>query len=167
MRYAATLHDKTYIIEINDERHITLDGVPYEVNFTNINNQPIFSLILGGQSYEALITPGEGDQWEVMLRGRQYAVEVEDERERRLRQMAGMGHGHGTGEFTLKAPMPGLVVNVLVSEGQEVRKGETLIILESMKMQNELKSNRPGKIASIKVQAGQGVEQNQPLVVVG
>jgi biotin carboxyl carrier protein len=62
--------------------------------------------------------------------------------------------------------MPGQIVTVPVSEGQAVHKGEILIVLESMKMQNELKSPRDGKIGRIKVKAGDNVEQNQVLLVV-
>ena len=60
--------------------------------------------------------------------------------------------------------MPGLVVAVSVNEGQQIEKGQVLVILESMKMQNELKSPRAGKVEHIKVKAGESVEQKQLLV---
>jgi biotin carboxyl carrier protein len=69
-------------------------------------------------------------------------------------------------EFNLKAPMPGLVVTVSVDEGQEVKKGDVLLILESMKMQNELKAPRDGVISRVKVKAGESVEQKQALLTV-
>ena len=71
-----------------------------------------------------------------------------------------------SGEFNLKAPMPGLIVAVPVAEGQPVKKGDNLVILESMKMQNELKSSREGVVTRVKVKAGDSVEQNQTLVTV-
>jgi len=71
-----------------------------------------------------------------------------------------------TGEFLLKAPMPGLVVSIPIEEGYEVKKGQVLLILESMKMQNELKSPRDGKVNRIKVKAGESVEQRQTLLSV-
>ena len=71
-----------------------------------------------------------------------------------------------SGEFILKAPMPGLVVAVPVGEGQEVKKGQVILILESMKMQNELKAPRDGVIQRIKVKAGESVEQKQTLLSV-
>jgi biotin carboxyl carrier protein len=70
------------------------------------------------------------------------------------------------GEYHLKAPMPGLVVTISVEEGQEVKKGQVLLILESMKMQNELKSPRDGVVNRIKVKAGESVEQKQALLSV-
>jgi biotin carboxyl carrier protein len=101
----------------------------------------------------------------VLIRGALYAVRVEDEREKRLRAAAG-GHAHIAGEYNLKAPMPGLIVSVPVSEGQTVQKGDILVILESMKMQNELKSQHTGTVTRVRVQAQQSVEQNQVLVTV-
>ena len=69
-----------------------------------------------------------------------------------------------SGEFHLKSPMPGLVVTIPVAEGQEVKKGQVLLILESMKMQNELKSPRAGTIGRIRVKSGESVEQKQTLL---
>ena len=69
-----------------------------------------------------------------------------------------------TGEFLLKAPMPGLVVSIPVNEGQAVGKGDVLVILESMKMQNELKAPRPGTVGRIRIEIGASVEQKQTLL---
>jgi acetyl-CoA/propionyl-CoA carboxylase biotin carboxyl carrier protein len=80
-----------------------------------------------------------------------------------LRPSAGED-GPGSGEFTLKAPMPGLVVSTPVEDGQAVAKGEVLIVLESMKMQNELKAPRAGTVSRLRVQAGDRVEQHSPLL---
>ncbi|MCW5887251.1 MAG: DUF2118 domain-containing protein, partial [Anaerolineales bacterium] len=76
---------------------------------------------------------------------------------------AGGGSADG-GEFVLKAPMPGLIVKVAVNEGDEVKKGDVLVILESMKMQNELKSPRDGKVSRVQVKAGDSVEQRTNMV---
>ena len=121
-------------------------------------------MILDGRSYESFVYQGEED-WDVLLRGRQYQVKVEDEREKRLKAAAGGGVAEG-GEFHLKAPMPGLVVAILVEEGQPVQKGQVMLILESMKMQNELKAPRDGTIGRIRVKAGESVEQKQAMLSV-
>ena len=71
-----------------------------------------------------------------------------------------------TGEFHLRAPMPGLVVAMPVTEGQEVKKGQVILILESMKMQNELRSPRDGVMGRIRVKVGESVEQKQTLLSV-
>lgn len=164
MKYIATIDEKEYIVELLDEKRVTIDGKMYEVDFEAVSGQPVYSLIVGGKSHEAYIQEGEED-WQVLLRGRLYPVKVEDEREKRLRAAAGGGVAEG-GEYHLKAPMPGLVVSIAVDEGQEVKKGQVLLILESMKMQNELKSPRDGVVNRIKVKAGESVEQKQALLSV-
>jgi biotin carboxyl carrier protein len=165
MKYATTINDKTYLIEINDDRRILVDGVEHPVDFNTVSGQPVYSLILDGHSYEAYVQETE-EGWQVLLRGDLYTVNVEDEREKRLRAAAGANLGSGSGEFNLKAPMPGLIVAVSVTEGQAVQKGDILIILESMKMQNELKCPRDGTVTRVKVKARDSVEHNQVLVTV-
>jgi acetyl/propionyl-CoA carboxylase alpha subunit len=166
MNYATTINDQTYLIEINDDQHVTVNGVTYQVDCESVNDQTVYSLVINGHSYEAFVSEGEAaPDWDVLIRGALYAVRVEDEREKRLRAAAG-AHSHATGEYNLKAPMPGLIVSVPVSEGQTVQKGDILVILESMKMQNELKSQRAGTVTRVRVQPQQSVEQNQILVTV-
>ena len=97
--------------------------------------------------------------------GRQFPVVVEDEREKRLRAAAG-GSVSETGEFHLRSPMPGMVVSIPVAEGQKIEKGDVLLILESMKMQNELKAPRAGTVGRIRVKPGESVEQRQILLSV-
>lgn len=162
MKYVTTVDEKEFEIEIVDEHHIRVGDRLLPVNIESVSGQPVFSLILDGKSYESYVYQNE-DEWEVLLRGRQYQVNVEDEREKRLKAAAGGGVAEG-GEFHLKAPMPGLVVTIPVAEGQEVKKGQVLIILESMKMQNELKSPRDGVVDRVRVKAGESVEQKQTLL---
>ena len=164
MKYITTVDDQQFEIEVVDEHHIRIGDRLLQVDFESVSGQPVFSLILDGRSYESFVYQGEED-WDVLLRGRQYQVKVEDEREKRLRAAAGGGIAEG-GEFHLKAPMPGLVVAILVEEGQDVKKGQVLLILESMKMQNELKAPRDGVIGRIRVKAGESVEQKQAMLSV-
>lgn len=164
MRYITTVEDKQFLVEIIDEKHVSVDGKVYEVDFESVSGQPVYSLIVDGRSHEGYVAPGD-DNWQVLLRGRLYPITVEDEREKRLRSAAGGGVAEG-GEFHLRAPMPGLAVAILVEEGQTVKKGQVLLILESMKMQNELKSPRDGTVGRIRVKAGETVEQKQTLLSV-
>lgn len=164
MKYITTVEGKQYLVEIIDDKHVSVDGKVYEVDFESVSGQPVYSLIVDGKSHEGYAAPGE-DNWQILLRGRLYPITVEDEREKRLRSAAGGGVAE-TGEFHLKAPMPGLVVAIHVAEGQEVKKGQVLLILESMKMQNELKAPRDGKIGRVRVKAGETVEQKQTLLSV-
>src|SRR6266511_4316903 len=162
MKYITTVEDKQFLVEIIDEKHVSVDGKVYEVAFESVSGQPVYSLIVDGKSHEAYVAPGDHD-WEVMIRGRFYPVTVEDGREKRLRRAAGGGVAE-TGEFHLRAPMPCLVVAILVEEGQAIKKGQVLLILESMKMQNELKSSRDGIIGRLRVKPGETVEEKKTLL---
>jgi len=164
MKYITTVNDKEFNVEIVDEKYILVNGKRMEVDFESVSGQPVFSLLIGGKSYEAYVNPGE-ENWEVLLRGRLYAAKVEDEREKRLRAAAGGKAAEG-GEYHLKAPMPGLIVAIPVSEGQKIEKGQVLVILESMKMQNELKSPKAGTVSRVKVKAGDRVEQKTTMISV-
>ena len=165
MRYIATIDEREFIVEILDDQKITIDGATYSIDFESVGNQPVFSLLIDGKSYEGLIYPSD-DEWQVLLHGALYTLQIEDERERRLRA-AGGGELAEKSEYHLKAPMPGLVVDILVDSGQAVEKGDVLVILESMKMQNELKSPRAGPVSRIRVEVGDTVAQKQTLLTVG
>ena len=164
MKYITTIDDKEVLVEIIDDSHVSIDGKIVEVDFESVQSQPVFSLIVDGKSYEAYVYEGEEDL-EILLKGRLYHSRVEDERERRLRAASG-GGVVDSGTFHLKAPMPGLVVSISVEEGQEVKKGDVLLILESMKMQNELKAPRDGVVGRILVAGGDSVEQRQKMLSV-
>jgi biotin carboxyl carrier protein len=162
MKYITTVEGKEYQVEVLDEKHVSVDGKVYKIDFESVSGQPVFSMLVDGRSFESYVYPGD-EEWQVLLRGRLYQVNVEDEREKRLRAAAGGRVAEGV-EFHLKAPMPGLIVSINVGEGDEVKKGQVLLILESMKMQNELKAPRDGKVNRIRVKPGESVEQKQTLL---
>lgn len=164
MKYVAVINERQFVVEIVDEKHVILDGQPVEIDFQSVHGQPVYSLLIEGRSYEAYVNESD-DLWQVLLLGDLYTAHVEDEREKRLRAAAGVTAGAG-GEFHLKAPMPGLVVSIPVKEGQAVEKGDVLVILESMKMQNELRSPKEGTVARIKVKVGDSVEGKATLLSV-
>ena len=163
MKYITTINDKEFILEIIDEKHVTINGKILEVDFESVSGQPVYSLIIDGKSYEGYVYQDE-ENWQVLLHGRLYQATVEDEREKRLRATG--GGVTEDGEFHLKAPMPGLVVAIPIIEGEHVHKGQVLLILESMKMQNELKSPKDGTIHRIRVKPGETVVQKQALLSV-
>ncbi len=164
MKYITTTAEREFIIEILDDNHVALNGVVYEVDFEVASEQTIYSLLVNNRSFEGSVYQSD-DGWQVLLHGTQYVLQVEDEREKRLHASMG-GEHHVNIDFHLRAPMPGLVIAVPISEGQVVQKGDVLIILESMKMQNEIKSPRAGKISRIRVKPGDRVEHKETLLSV-
>jgi biotin carboxyl carrier protein len=162
MKYITNIEDRQFEIEINSDFEIMVDGKQIAVDFQSVADQPVYSIILDGASYEASVhTTETGIQ--VLLHGKLYDAKVEDERQRRLRQSSG-GPMVQSGELNILAPMPGLVVAVPVEDDQDVEKGDNLIILESMKMQNEIKAPRSGKVMRVRVRSGDSVDQNQVLI---
>jgi biotin carboxyl carrier protein len=164
MRYEVTIDDQIYLIEISEEGHIKLDGREVEIDFAQIGSSGLFSLLVDNESFEALVETREG-HWQVLLGGDLYDVEVIDERARLLRARAALTVPD-SGEVKIKAPMPGMVVALSVEVDQEVAAGDNVVILESMKMENELKAPRGGLVKQINVQTGDSVEKNQTLVII-
>lgn len=163
MKYYATIGDQKFEVEIKADQQIEVNDQNLIADFKSVGDQPVYSLILDGDSYEASIsTTDMGKQ--VLLLGQLFEVQVEDERQQRLRQTSS-GPEIRSGELQIHAPMPGIVVNIPVEEEQDVIQGENLIILESMKMQNEIKAPRDGTVLRIRVSTGESVNQNQILVV--
>ncbi len=102
--------------------------------------------------------------WEIHHRGRSYQVEVADERSWRVRQAQGDRATAAAGLEPLRAPMPGLVLRVDVEKGQEVAAGQGLLIVEAMKMENELRAGAAGRVRRVHVAAGASVGRGDLLV---
>lgn len=163
MKYITEVDGQSFEIELNRETEIMVDGETRTIDFHYGESHGVYSLIIDNQSYEVIVEERDG-KYQVLIHGVLYEVLVEDERARRL---AAAGGGiRGGGDNAIRSPMPGLIVDVVVSEGDSVAAGQTIVILESMKMQNELKAIADGVVAKVNVSAGENVEQNKELVVI-
>ena len=164
MKYIAEVDELEFPIEILDEHHIRYGNDILEVDFNKVNGQPLYSLLVNGESFEGYVYPDE-HSWRVLMLGHSYQVRIEDAREKRLKMAESLGTGVEK-EFILKSPMPGLIISVPVLEDQRVEKNQILIILESMKMQNELRSPSKGIISRVRVKSGEQVQQKQVLLTI-
>lgn len=147
-----------------------------------------FTVVVGERvhSVEAVQLPGREGLWSLIVDGAQHEVAVAEEGRDRYRVSSSTGlhrvaitdplthlareaHGAaaGSGTRTVEAYMPGRVVAVLVKEGEEVRAGQGVVVLEAMKMQNEIAPDHPGQVTKIHVQEGQAVEGGDPLFDLG
>jgi biotin carboxyl carrier protein len=117
-----------------------------------------WSILIDGRSYTVSLL-GDG---EVSVNGRAFRVQVFDPRSLRGRKAAGVSEGRQT----VAAPMPGRVIRVLVEPGQQVEAGQGLIVVEAMKMQNEMKSPHAGRVVEVKAVAGATVSAGDVLVVI-
>jgi len=162
MRYFVTIRDQVLEVEVDGDR-VLLDGAPLDAHLLPATASGVRSLRLGHRSHA--LVPGErrGDVRTLHLDGERFSLEVVDERTRRIREMSGAAAG-AAGPRPLKAPMPGLVVKVDVSPGDVVTRGQGLVIVEAMKMENELKAEVDAVVARVMVGAGEAVEKDQVLV---
>lgn len=162
MKYYVTIRGKEVGVEVDGER-VTIDGEMVLAHLVPVPGTPLWHLRIGAESHALVMRRGERGEWHVWEAGSTDLAEVVDERTRHIRSLTG-DTGGNAGPPHLKAPMPGLVVRVTVTDGQLVQAGEGLIVLEAMKMENELRSPAAGTVAAIRVVPGQAVEKGQVLI---
>ncbi len=174
MRYSVRIHDQPHTIAIEEDAqgqlNIQVDDQPISVHTVRLGTDRL-SVLIGDYSYDLFTRPVPSDnpddtqRYEVVLDGQVFSVDLVDERRRAL---GGLARGRReTGMVTLKAPMPGLVAAVLVAAGDQVEHGQRLVILEAMKMRNDLTAPRAGVIQQVVTAEGAAVNQGQPLLVIG
>jgi len=163
MLFDATIDGRTVRVEVRarEGRYaVTVDGRLLEVDHQEAG--PHFaSLIIGGKSYEAGLEK-RPDGYNVVLAEDALYVELRGA----SRAAAAPARKADAGPARVLAPMPGRLVRVLVEPGQEVREGDGLVVVEAMKMENELRSPRAGRVAQVPVREGQAVDTGALLVVV-
>ena len=164
MKYFAGVGDHTLEIEITEDG-VVVDGEPITVDLRQSGVSQLYSLLLDGASFEMIIEETQ-QSFDVTLRGEPFRVQVEDERTRRLHG-GRQGPALPPGDLTIRAPIPGLIVKVMAQDGDEIVEDQPLMILEAMKMENEVRAVRSGVVRKVEVSAGQSVEQDAVLIVIG
>ena len=184
MGYIASIHDNDYTIETGangQQRQIIFDGAPHEIDWRQI--APLaadtqgriaqggrYTLLIQGRSYEvfarrlATLDEQDGTTYEILLAGQRFEVHVEDERARTL--LGSLQKTREVGEIKVRAPMPGLVLAIPKAAGETVERGETVVVLEAMKMENDLATPHSGTIKEILASQGQTVNQGDVLLVI-
>lgn len=164
MKYVVTLSGTTHEITIDGDQ-VTVDGAPARAHLDMVHGTPVCHLVLDGRSHTFAVSAGAGGgRWTLLDHGEAVEVEVLDERTRHIRSLVGAGKAQAGGG-TVKAPMPGLVVKVLIEPGAAVTPGQGLVVLEAMKMENEIKATAAGVVDTVPVRPGQAVEKGAALVI--
>ena len=124
-----------------------------------------FHVIKDNKGYNAMLVNFNAEEKTMVINvnGNDYEISIKDRNDLLLQQLGIASKTSSVIQF-IKAPMPGLIINVSVSEGTEVKKGDTLLILEAMKMENVIKSPRDGKVKKVNVQLKQAMEKNQVML---
>jgi biotin carboxyl carrier protein len=166
MAYVAKLGDQNYRVEIEETAksvyRVSVDGNEFIVDGKK-TGRTNYSLIVDNRSFEIEVDNTD-DEYRVLVDGRTYRIRLVDERRMRL---GGAQSGlELQGRQSVSVPMPGKVIAVLVAEGDSVEKGQGLVIVEAMKMENEVRSPIAGEVKDIKVKAGETVEGGALLLVV-
>jgi acetyl/propionyl-CoA carboxylase alpha subunit len=140
-----------------------LDEKEYELDLVKEENG--FHLIKDHKSYEVSVVKAdfEDKNFEIVINGHSYQLEAQDQFDLLLKEL-GMENLNASAINNLKAPMPGLVLSIEVEEGQEIKKGDPLVVLEAMKMENVLKAAQDATVKSISAKKGAAVEKNQMLI---
>lgn len=140
---------------------VDLGGKSLEVDVSQLS-EDAFSLILGGRSHDVSVSPNAGG-FQVVVDGESFQVSLVDPRRE---GPSASGRTEAAGPVAVSAPMPGKVVRILTAVGEEVRQGQGLVVVEAMKMQNELGSPKSGRVRAVRVAEGQAVDSGEPLVLV-
>ena len=163
MKYEVLLAGKTRVVELtrqNDAWKISLDGNTLDANAVEVAPN-IFSVLLSGDSHQIRIAPRPDGTLTLYTGLAEYHVEVSDPRSWRGRRQ---GAVEAEGRQQITAPMPGKVVRLLVKQGDSVEAGQGLLVIEAMKMQNEIRSPKSGKIEKLFAQEGQPVNAGEVLL---
>ncbi len=142
----------------------SLNGKPVDWDMIEIRGYT-FHIISNNKSYNATLVSFNAEEKIMTLNvnGNDYEVSIKDKTDLLLQQL-GINSKSSSSVQSIKAPMPGLIISVSVKAGDEVKKGDLLLILEAMKMENAIKSPRDGKIRQVNIELKQPVEKNQTLI---
>jgi pyruvate carboxylase subunit B len=163
MKYLVSIAGRTFEVGIDGDR-VSVNGATRRAELRNIPGTPIRNLLVEGSSWIVPMEPAGGrGRWLLQRWGERFEVEVLDERTHHIQSLIGASR-EARGPASLRAPMPGLVVRILVEPGEAVAAGQGLVVLEAMKMENELKAPAAAVVESIAVTAGQAVEKGAVVI---
>jgi biotin carboxyl carrier protein len=165
MTYDIIVDGKTHRVEVTRGENLwscRVDGQEMEVDAA-LTARDVLSVLIGGKAYEIKREQSLQGDVHMVIGSARYAVEVQDPRSLRTRRGVA---GADVGPQKIRAAMPGKIVRVLVAEGSEVKAGEGVIVMEAMKMQNEMKSPKDGKVQKILTAEGSTVNAGDTLAVI-
>lgn len=163
MKYEVEIEGRPVTVEIDQRDSILkaiVDGRVYQLNVASPEGG-VYTFLQDDTVYEARVFEFGQDSLRVEMKGRLFTIKIIDRKHRRPAAEHGI-----EGRQNLIAPMPGKLVRVLVAAGDEVTLGQGIVVVEAMKMQNEIKSPKAGRVVEIRVNEGATVDANQVLAVV-
>jgi biotin carboxyl carrier protein len=163
MKYFVRIGDAEHEVAIDGER-ITLGGEESKGHVAEIERTPIRMVTLGNEVHRVVVRRGaQRGAYTLWLDGHRFEVEALDERARAIRELSGNAAA-ATGPAPLVAPMPGLIVRVNVAVGDLVQAGQGLVVMEAMKMENELRASVSATVKAVHARVGSAVEKGALLL---
>ncbi len=162
MKYFVTVDGREIEVDVDGDQ-VSINGQTVTATIAQVGDTPEHRLDVDGVTSSLAVDRHVDGVWRLVDQGSVVDVEATDERTRHIRSLGGSSRGTA-GSGVLKAPMPGLVVRLAVAVGDEVAAGQGLVVLEAMKMENELKAPAAGVVASIRAAVGQTVDKGEVLL---
>jgi pyruvate carboxylase subunit B len=163
VKYVVDVAGRTVEVEL-DGSSVRVDGTDFPASLSLLEGTPVAMVTIGETVHRVIVTrEAAKGRYVLSLDGRRYDVEALDERARAIRQLS-VAAGGPKGPAPLAAPMPGLIVRVNVEVGAQVQPGQGLVVMEAMKMENELRASSAGVVKAIRVTPGTAVERGAILV---
>jgi pyruvate carboxylase subunit B len=163
MRYFVRINRDEHEVML-DEHGVHADGRDVDAHVTPIEGTPVRIVRIGDRMHRVVVRPGATrGSYTLWLDGFRFEVEALDERMHAIRELSGASAGP-SGPAPVVAPMPGLVVRVNVQPGDQVSAGQGLVVMEAMKMENELRAQAAGRVKQVVVAPGQAVEKGALLI---
>ncbi len=163
MKYHVRIGDEQLEVDIDGET-VTVDGTSVLAHVEDLPGTPVQLLTVGREIHRILARRGVAKgQYDLSLNGYRFVIEALDERSKVIRELSGVA-GRPAGPAHLVAPMPGLIVRVSVKEGDRVRAGQGLVVMEAMKMENELRATVDGTVRRVLALPGGAVEKGAILL---
>lgn len=163
MHYFVTVGEKTFEIDINGDA-VTVDGQAVDASLLEVTGTPLRRLSVNGESHRVIAERSDTrGEWDLHVDGFHLTAEVVDERTRAIRAMTARSDVP-KGPKPVKAPMPGMIMRIDVAVGDLVKAGQGVVIIEAMKMENELKAEAAGTVSRIAIEPGTAVEKGTVLI---
>jgi pyruvate carboxylase subunit B len=165
MKYFVTLGARTIEVDVDGDQ-LRVDGVVHTAHLESVPGTPEQRVVIDGVATSLAVDHFAGGSWRLVDQGAVRDVAIEDARSRHIRSLVAASAGAApTG--ALKAPMPGMVIRIDVAVGQRVEVGASLVVLEAMKMENELRATVAGVVTAVRVEVGAAVEKGVVLLDIG
>lgn len=163
MRYIVIVAGREIAVDVDGER-VTIDGEPVQAHALPLEGTPVQLVTVGSEVHRVVVRRGDArGRYTLWIDGWRYEVDAVDERARAIRAMTAAS-APATGPAPIRAPMPGLVVRVGVAVGDQVAPGQGVVVVEAMKMENELRATAGGRVKAVHAVAGAAVEKGALLV---